>query len=123
MSDITLYGSSLSLFTGRARSYLIKSGLAYRETLPVSEHYTERVLPKMGGRRSVPVIETEGGEVIRDGAAIIDHYEELNRTLFFSANSKTKSPQPAVRCYWYRGFVTSLQCTIDGISRRKISIF
>jgi len=90
MSDITLYGSSLSLFTGRARSYLIKSGLAYRETLPVSERYTERVLPKMGGRRSVPVIETEGGEVIRDGAAIIDHYEEINGHCFSPTTAKQK---------------------------------
>ena len=90
MSDITLYGSSLSLFTGRARSYLIKSGLAYRETLPVSEHYTEQVLPKMGGRRSIPVIETEGGEVIRDGAAIIDHYEALNRYFFSPTTAKQK---------------------------------
>ena len=91
MSNITLYGSSLSLFTGRARSYLIKSGLPYRETMPVSEYYTEQVLPKMGGRRSVPVIETGEGEVIRDGAAIIDHYEEINGHYFSPPTAKQKT--------------------------------
>jgi len=76
MPEITLYGSPLSLYTGRARSYLIKTGKQYSETLPNSAYYEEHVLPKMGGRRSIPVIETEEGEVIRDGAAIIDHYEQ-----------------------------------------------
>lgn len=91
MSDITLYGSSLSLYTGRARSYLIKAGLPYRETVPVSQHYFEHVLPKMGGRRSVPVIETETGEVIRDGAAIIDHYEEKSGLRFSPSTPKQKT--------------------------------
>ncbi len=76
MSEITLYGSPLSLYTGRARSYLIKTGEQYTETLPNSAYYEEHVLPKMGGRRSIPAIETEEGEVIRDGAAIIDYYEQ-----------------------------------------------
>jgi len=91
MSNITLYGSSLSLYTGRARSYLIKAGLSYRETVPVSQHYFEQVLPKMGGRRSVPVIETETGEVIRDGAAIIDHYEEKSGQRFSPSTPKQKT--------------------------------
>ena len=30
----------------------------------------------------MPVIETETGEVIRDGAAIIDHYEEKTVSVF-----------------------------------------
>lgn len=75
MSEITLYGSALSLYTGKARSYLIKSGLCYRETVPISDHFRQQVLPKMGGRQSIPTIETAAGEVIRDGTAIIDHYE------------------------------------------------
>jgi len=77
MSEITLYGSPLSLYTGRARSYLIKAGLAYRETTPITAHYRDVVVPKAGGRQGVPTIETSDGEVIRDGAAIIDHYEAL----------------------------------------------
>jgi glutathione S-transferase len=75
MNKITLYGSPLSLYTGRARSYLIKAGLEYQETTPTSRHYRDVVVPKAGGRQGVPTIETAAGEVIRDGAAIIDHYE------------------------------------------------
>lgn len=75
MTDATLYGSPLSLYTGRARSYLIKAGIPYHETVHTSAHYNDVVLPKAGGRRGIPTLETETGEVIRDGAAIVDHYE------------------------------------------------
>ncbi len=78
MSEITLYGAPASLYTGRARSYLIKAGLAYREVAPNTPHYANTVLPKAGGRRGIPTVETETGDVIRDGAAIIDHYEARN---------------------------------------------
>jgi glutathione S-transferase len=88
MSEITLYGSPLSLYTGKARSYLIKARLAYREVLPNSQHFEETVLPKMGGRRSIPTIETTTGEIIRDGGAIIDHYESLNGNLFTPSTAK-----------------------------------
>lgn len=75
MSEITLYGSPLSLYTGRARSYLIKAGLPYRETTSTSLHYRDVVLPKAGGRQGIPTLELADGTVIRDGAAIIDHFE------------------------------------------------
>lgn len=72
---ITLYGTPLSLYTGKPRSYLIKAGLTYRETAPTSAHYNKVVLPQAGNRRGIPVVETENGAVIRDSTAIIDHYE------------------------------------------------
>lgn len=75
MTDAILYGSPLSLYAGRARSYLIKAGIPYHESVPTSAHYNEVVLPKAGGRRGIPTLETETGEVIRDGATIVDHYE------------------------------------------------
>jgi glutathione S-transferase len=78
MNKITLYGSPLSLYTGRARSYLIKAGLEYRETTPLSSYYVEKILPGAGGRQGMPTIETAQGEVIRDGAAVIDHYENAS---------------------------------------------
>ena len=65
----------MSLYTGRARSYLIKAGLDYRETPPTSSHFLNAVLPKAGGRRSLPTIELPDGTVIRDGVAIVDHFE------------------------------------------------
>jgi len=88
MPEITLYGSPLSLYTGKARSYLIKSGLSYREVLPNTQHYEAKVLPQMGGRRSIPAIETANGKVIRDGAAILDHYESLNGHSFSPTTPK-----------------------------------
>ena len=39
----------------------------------------------------MPVIETETGEVIRDGAAIIDHYEEKNGQRFSPSTPKQRT--------------------------------
>lgn len=90
MSQITLYGSSLSLYTGRVRSYLIKAGLSYKETTPTTEYFRQQVLPKAGGRQSLPTIETAEGDVIRDGAAIIDHYESTNGHRFSPKTPRQK---------------------------------
>ncbi len=73
---VTLYGVPHSLYTGRARSYLIKADIAYREQAPNTEHYQKTVVPLAGGRRGLPTLECPDGRVIRDGAAIIDHFEE-----------------------------------------------
>ena len=78
----TLYGAPHSLYTGRARSYLIKAGIPYRESAMSTPHYRNNVLPKAGGRQGMPTLETAEGEVIRDGAAIIDHYETTGGQAF-----------------------------------------
>ena len=78
MEPVILYGAPFSLFTGRARSYLIKAGIDYREEPHASEHFYESVLPKAGNRRGIPTLEFSNGDVIRDGVAIIDHFESLN---------------------------------------------
>ena len=75
MNPIILYGSPFSLYTGRPRSYFIKAGLPYREVPHTSEHYMNTVLPKAGGRRGMPTVELPDGTVIRDGVAIVDHFE------------------------------------------------
>ena len=74
MTNTTLYGTPLSLYTGRARSYLIKAGLGYRETTPTTRHYREKVAPMTGGRQSMPTVELANGKVIRDGVAIVDYF-------------------------------------------------
>jgi len=76
MGNITLYGFDFSLYTGRVRSYFIKAGLSYSERATSSRHFWKNVLPACSGKMTLPTIETESGDVIRDGAAIIDHYEE-----------------------------------------------
>lgn len=74
MSHHTLYGTPLSLYTGKARSYLIKNGLPYREVTPKTSHYENEVLPQ-AKLRMMPTLETADGVVIRDGAAIVEHFE------------------------------------------------
>jgi len=90
MNKITLYGFAISLYTGRARSYLIKAGLPHSEIPATSAHFFQNVLPVAGPRTSYPTIETEEGEVIRDGAAIIEHYEAKSGRQFLPSTPKQK---------------------------------
>ncbi len=71
---ITLYGTPLSLYTGKARSYLIKNGLIYREVAPSTSRYLENVVPRAGGI-SMPTVETADGIVVRDGTEIAEYFE------------------------------------------------
>ena len=90
MDQIILYGAPFSLFTGRARSYLINAGIDYREEPHASPHFFDSVLPKAGGRRGIPTIEFPDGTVIRDGVAIIDHFEEINGGAFSPQTPKQR---------------------------------
>ncbi|MFT6890629.1 MAG: glutathione S-transferase [Halioglobus sp.] len=75
MSDVhTLYAITHSLFSGRARSYLIKNEIAFREVSSGHESFKADILPK-GKLPTIPTLLTAQGEVIRDGAAIIEHFE------------------------------------------------
>ena len=71
---LTLYGVKISMFTGKVRSYLIKQGIPFTETAPVSEHFSKVVLPQLG-RRIIPVIETADGTLVQDTTDIIDYLE------------------------------------------------
>jgi glutathione S-transferase len=90
LTNAILYGAPLSLYTGRARSYLIKAGIPYRETMPNSEHYIAKIAPAAGGRQSMPTLELPNGEVIRDGVAIIDHFENQSSHEFSPATPKQR---------------------------------
>ncbi|MDX1734638.1 MAG: glutathione S-transferase N-terminal domain-containing protein [Halioglobus sp.] len=70
----TLYAITHSLYSGRARSYLIKHGIPFRELSTGHESFKLDVLPK-GKLPTIPTLVTPDGEVIRDGAAIIEHFE------------------------------------------------
>ncbi|MDZ7784739.1 MAG: glutathione S-transferase family protein [Halioglobus sp.] len=70
----TLYAITHSLYSGRARAYLIKQGIPFRELSSGHESFKADVLPR-GKLATVPTLVTPGGEVIRDGAAIIEHFE------------------------------------------------
>ena len=70
----TLYALPHSLYSGRARSYLIKQGITFRELSTGHESFKNEVLPK-AQLPTIPTLVTPSGEVIRDGAAIIEHFE------------------------------------------------
>jgi len=73
-TPLTLYGVKISMFTGKARSYLIKQGIAFHEVAPVSEHFQTVVMPQIG-RRIIPVIEFADGKIVQDTSDIIDYFE------------------------------------------------
>ena len=71
----TLWGSAHSLYSGKARSYLIKKGLPFRERYPSDPDFASRILPAVG-HFVVPVLETDNGEIIQDSGDIIDFLEQ-----------------------------------------------
>jgi glutathione S-transferase len=64
-----------SLYTGKARSYLIKQDIDYLEIVPGSRRFFEEIVPKIG-RMIIPTLETPDGEIIQDSTEIIDWFEE-----------------------------------------------
>ena len=70
----TLWGTPHSLFTGKARSYLLKKGVRFTELLASDARFLSEVMPKVG-HMVIPVVETPEGELIQDTTAIIDHVE------------------------------------------------
>ena len=73
---IKLYGSQFSLFTGKARSYLIKKGIPFEEITSTLSVYKNFIIPRTGVRY-VPVIQTEDDTVIQDTTVIIDALEKV----------------------------------------------
>lgn len=75
MTDVVnLYGLPHSLYTGRARSYLRKQGIPYREFPPSDRRFAELILPAIK-RGMIPVIETTDGTIVQDTVDIIDYFE------------------------------------------------
>ncbi|NVD44285.1 glutathione S-transferase family protein [Qipengyuania atrilutea] len=71
---IILYGLPHSLYSGRARIYLRKQGIAYREVAPSDPRFASVIVPQIG-RAIIPVIELPDGTVVQDTVDIIDHFE------------------------------------------------
>ena len=85
----TLYGIAHSLYTGRARSYLIKSGTPFRELSSGHKSFKSEVLPE-SKLATIPVLVTPEGEVIRDSGVIIEHFENSNARPFQPSSPKQK---------------------------------
>ncbi len=72
-----LYALPHSLYSGRARSYLIKNNIPFQEFSCGHESYKAEIVAE-AKLATIPVLRTEEGQVIRDGAAIIEYFEAAN---------------------------------------------
>ena len=68
-----LFGMPGSLYTAKARSYLIKQRIDFEEAIPGDPAWPD--ITKAIGRWIIPVLVTPAGAIIQDGQAIIDHFE------------------------------------------------
>ena len=75
-----LYSAPHSLYAGRARAYLIKRCIPFEERFVGHRSFTE--IKPIGKLPTIPTLVTPNGEIIRDGAAIIDHFESTFGHLF-----------------------------------------
>ena len=72
----TLWGTPHSLYTGKARSCLIKKGFAFVERCPSHLDYKARVRPAVG-LVTFPVLETPEGQFIQDSTDIVTYLDSL----------------------------------------------
>ena len=75
-----LYSTPHSLYSGRARAYLIKRSIPFEERYITYSSFTE--IKPIAKLPTIPILVTPTGEVIRDGAAIIDYFESTLGRLF-----------------------------------------
>ena len=75
MSDrFKLYTWSVSLYSAKARAYLIKQHVDFDDISPADPHYDAHIRPAIG-RWIIPVMETPDNEIVQDGVDIIDWFE------------------------------------------------
>ena len=61
-----------SLYTARVRSYMRTNGVPFKEVKAGSKEFLGDIVPQIG-RWMIPVVRTPDGQIIQDGADIIDH--------------------------------------------------
>lgn len=69
-----LYGTPGSLYTAKARSWLIKNGVPFENRAAGEPRFREEIVPRIG-RWIIPVLEAADSELIQDGSAIIARLE------------------------------------------------
>jgi glutathione S-transferase len=70
----TLWSTPHSLYSGKARCYLIKKGLPFREVFPSSPRFAQEIVPAVGAI-VIPVVQTPDGDILQDTTDIIDRLE------------------------------------------------
>ncbi|MDT0582121.1 glutathione S-transferase family protein [Brumicola blandensis] len=73
-SGYKLYGAPLSLYTGKARSYLTFKNIPFEEVFSSRKVYKNIIEPKTGVR-FIPVLETPEHDFVQDTAVMIDLLE------------------------------------------------
>jgi len=76
-----LYGTPGSLYTGKARSYLIKQGVDFENRAAGEARFRAEIVPQTG-RWIIPILEAEDGSLVQDGSEIIAHFEAQGPTRF-----------------------------------------
>ena len=71
--DYFLYGSELSLYTGKARCYLRKKGVHFETRSTLHPRFAAAV--RAIGHSYQPILETASGEFVQDTTRIIDFVE------------------------------------------------
>lgn len=71
---LILWGTPHSLYTGKVRSYLIKKGLRFTESMPLQPRFQAEIVTAIG-HFVVPVVETSDGALYQDSTVIIDQLE------------------------------------------------
>lgn len=74
-----LWGTPNSLYTGKARSYLIKQGIPFVNRAAGEARFLVEIVPKTN-RWIIPVLESEDGALVQDGSDIIAHFEAKGGT-------------------------------------------
>ena len=70
-----MYGSPVSLYSGKLRSYLRKKALPFEERLPAHPAFARDIVPAVG-RVVLPVLVAPEGDVLQDTTEIIDVLED-----------------------------------------------
>ena len=69
-----LYAMRSSLYSAKARSYLVKQRIDYVERPPGDPRFPAEVVPEIG-RWIIPVLQTADGQLIQDTCDIIDYFD------------------------------------------------
>ena len=102
---LTMYGMRVSGHAARTRSYFIKAGIPFCERAPSTAHYLGTVVPLAGGKSTMPTIEFPDGRVIRDSAAIVDHFEAETGHRFSPATPKQRIVSRLVDLFGQEGML------------------
>lgn len=76
-----LWGTPNSLYTAKARSFLIKQGIAFENRAAGEARFRSEIVPAIS-RWIIPVLEGEDGTLVQDGADIIAHFDAKGGTRY-----------------------------------------